>query len=194
MNQTLVERFKQNGGSLRTADSLTATEKYHLRQLINKGVVARVKRGFYHLNDSPLVFQESEVARMIPDGIFCLFTAWSFYGLTTHISAEYHVAIPKSLKIVLPEYPPVKLYYWVAETFEIGKNSVVMNNSQVNVYDIERSVCDAVKFRNKIGTDLMSEILRNYIRRNDKNLDKLLKYAAELRISNTLNQLLQVIL
>ena len=69
-----------------------------------------------------------------------------------------------------------------------------MNNSQVNIYNIERSVCDAVKFRNKIGTDLMSEILHNYIRRNDKNLDKLLKYAAELRISNTLNQILQVIL
>jgi len=69
-----------------------------------------------------------------------------------------------------------------------------MNNLQVNVYDIERSVCDAVKFRNKIGADLMSEFLRNYIRRNDKNLDKLLKYAAELRTSNTMNQILQVIL
>jgi predicted transcriptional regulator of viral defense system len=194
MNQMLVERFKQNGGFLRAADSLTAAEKYHLRQLIKEGVIGKVKRGFYHLNDSSLVFQESEVAKMIPNGIFCMFTTWSFYGLTTHISAEYHVAIPKSLKIVLPEYPPVKLYYWVAETFELGKNSVVMNNSQVNVYDIERSVCDAVKFRNKIGTDLMSEILRNYIRRDDKNLDKLLKYAAALRISNTLNQILQVIL
>ncbi|MEI7501473.1 MAG: type IV toxin-antitoxin system AbiEi family antitoxin domain-containing protein [Bacteroidota bacterium] len=194
MRQMLVERFKQNGGFLRTADSLTAAEKYHLRQLIRKGVVSRVKRGFYRLNDSPLIFQEAEIARMIPDGIFCMFTAWSFYGLATYVSAEYHVAIPKTLKIVLPDYPPVKLYYWVAETFEIGKVSAEMNNSQVNVYDIERSVCDAVKFRNKIGADLMSEILRNYVRRHDKNLDKMLKYAAELRISKTLNQLLQVII
>lgn len=62
------------------------------------------------------------------------------------------------------------------------------------MYDFERSVCDAVKFRNKIGADMLGEILRNYVRRNDKNLDKLLKYASELRISNTMNQLLQVIL
>ena len=194
MNQMLVERFKRNNGFLRAADSLTATEKYQLRVMIRKGAVSRVKRGFYHWNDAPMVFQESEVARMIPDGIFCMFTAWSFYGLTTHVSADYHLAIPKTLRIVLPEYPPVKLYYWARNTFNLGKTSSEMNGSSVNVYDIERSVCDAVKFRNKIGADLMSEILRNYIQRNDKNLDKLMKYASELRIANTLNQLLQMIL
>lgn len=26
----------------------------------------------------------------------------------------------------------------------------------INVYDVERSVCDAVKFQNKIGTDVCS--------------------------------------
>jgi predicted transcriptional regulator of viral defense system len=153
-----------------------------------------VKRGLFRLNDSPRVFQEAEVARMIPNGIFCTFTAWSYYELTTHVPAEYHIAIPRSIKIVLPDYPPVKLYYYGIETFDIGKTSAEINGSLVNVYDLERSVCDAVKFRNKIGTDLMSEIFRNYIRRNDKNLDKLLKYASEFRISKTLKQFLQIIL
>ena len=194
MRQSLIERFKQNGGFLRTADSLTAAEKYHLRKLIKNGIISRVKRGLFRLNDSPRVFQEAEVARMIPNGIFCTFTAWSYYELTTHVPAEYHIAIPRSIKIVLPDYPPVKLYYYGIETFEIGKTSAEINGSLVNVYDLERSVCDAVKFRNKIGTDLLSEILHNYVRRKDKNLDKLLKYATGLRISNTVNQLLQIML
>jgi predicted transcriptional regulator of viral defense system len=173
---------------------LSAAEKYHLRKLIKNGTVSRVKRGLFRLNDSPRVFQEAAVGRMIPNGIFCTFTAWSYYELTTHVSAEYHIAIPRSIKIVLPDYPPVKLYYYGIETFDIGKTSAEINGSLVNVYDLERSVCDAVKFRNKIGTDLLSEILHNYIRRKDKNLDKLLKYATGLRISNTLNQLLQIML
>lgn len=193
MRQSLLERFKQNGGFLRTADSLTAAEKYHLRNLIKNGIVSSVKRGLFRLNDSPRVFQEAEVSRMIPNGIFCMFTAWSYYELTTHVPAEYHIAIPRSIKIVLPGYPPVKLYYYGIETFDIGKTSVKINGSMVNVYDLERSVCDAVKFRNKIGTDLLSEILHNYIRRKDKNNDKLLKYATGLRISNTVNQLLQIL-
>ncbi len=193
MDKLLLERFNKNEGFLRSADSLTATEKYHLRRLIREGVVNRVKRGFYRLNDSPRVFQESEVAKMIPNGIFCMFTAWSYYELSTHVPAEYHVAIPKTLKTVLPDYPPVKLYYWVTETFDIGKTAAEMNGSMVNIYDLERSVCDAVKFRNKIGTDTLSEILHNYIRRKDKNLDKLMKYADRLRISNSLKQMLQII-
>ena len=194
MNKALVERFKKNGGFLRAADSLSAKEKYQLRKLIKIGMVSRIKRGFYHLNESSKVFQEGEVARMIPDGIFCMYTAWAYYELTTHIPAEYHVAIPKTFRIVLPQYPPIKLYYWVIQTFDLGKTTAEINGARVKVYDIERSVCDAVKFRNKIGTDLMSEILRNYVRRTDKNLDKLLKYAAMLRISKTMNQILQVIL
>jgi predicted transcriptional regulator of viral defense system len=194
MRQSLLERFKQNGGFLHTADSLSANEKYHLRKLIKNGIVSRVKRGLFRLNDSPRVFQEAEVARMIPNGIFCTFTAWSYYELTTQISAEYHIAIPRTIKIVLPGYPPVKLYYYGIETFNIGKTSAKINGSLVNVYDLERSVCDAVKFRNKIGTDMLSEILHNYIRRKDKNLDKLLKYATGLRISNTLKPLLQIML
>ena len=194
MDKLLLERFNKNEGFLRTADSLTATEKYHLRRLIREGIVNRVKRGFYRLNDSPRVFQESEVAKMIPNGIFCMFTAWSYYELSTHVPAEYHIAIPRTNKIVLPIYPPVKLHYYGLETFETGKTSVKMNGSLVNVYNLERSVCDAVKFRNKVGTDILSEILHNYIRRKDKNLDKLMKYADRLRISNSLNQMLQIIL
>ncbi len=194
MDKQLLERFNKNEGFLRTADSLTATEKYHLRRLIREGVVNRVKRGFYRLNDSPRVFHESEVAKMIPNGIFCMFTAWSYYELSTHVPGEYHVAIPKTLKTVLPDYPPVKLYYWVTETFDIGKTAAEINGSLVNIYDLERSVCDAVKFRNKIGNDTVSEILHNYIHRKDKNLDKLMKYADRLRISNSLNQMLQIIL
>jgi predicted transcriptional regulator of viral defense system len=194
MTRALAKRFNKNGGFLRAADSLSSTEKYQLRQLIKDGRVTRVKRGLYRLNDSSKNFQESEVARMIPDGIFCMYTAWSFYGLTTHIPAEYHVAIPKALKIVLPEYPPVKLYYWVDRTFNLGKTMAEINGAVVAVYDIERSVCDAVKFRNKIGPDLMTEILRNYSGRNDKNLDRLMKYAAQLRIARTMSQYMQFII
>jgi len=194
MSKTLIERFKKNGGFLCAADSLTATEKYQLRRLIENGKVSRVKRGFYHLNDSSKVYQEAEVARMIPNGIFCMYTAWAHYGLTTQVPADYHIAIPKTLRIVLPQYPPVKLYYWIAQTFELGKTMTEINGSRVTVYDFERSVCDAVKFRNKIGIDLMSEILRNYSSRSDKNLDKLLKYAAQLRIEKTMKQFLHIIL
>ena len=62
----------------------------------------------------------------------------------------------------------------------------------IPIFDIERSVCDAIKYRNKVGIDVMAEILQNYLRRPDRNISRLMDYASKLRIRKTLNQYLEV--
>ena len=62
----------------------------------------------------------------------------------------------------------------------------------IHIYDVERCVCDAIKFRNKVGIDVCSEILGNYLARPNRNISKLMNYARELRVSKTLEQYLQV--
>lgn len=62
----------------------------------------------------------------------------------------------------------------------------------IRVYDVERSVCDAVKFRNKVGMDVCSEIINNYLERPNRNLSKLMDYARKLRVGTILEQYLQV--
>jgi predicted transcriptional regulator of viral defense system len=194
MDEALLKRFEQNGGYFRTAADLSRPQKYQLQLLMRKGIISRVKRGLYRMNSIPGAYQEIEASHIVPSGIFCMYTAWAHYGLTTHVAPEYHMAVLKSLRIRVPDYPPIKLYFWNASTFDLGLSVININGAQVRMYDLERSVCDAVKFRNKTVADLLGEIMRNYVSRKDKNIDTLLKYAAILRISNTLNQLLQVIL
>ena len=53
---------------------------------------------------------------------------------------------------------------------------------------------DAVKFRNKIGIDISSEILKNYLVRPDRNLTKLNEYAKKMRVANTMNGLIDYLL
>lgn len=194
MSSSLIRRFKLNNGYLRNTGYLPRAEKYELKQLLLKGKVIKVKRGLYRLANAPSAFQEPEVANIVPDGIFCLYSAWAHFELTTHIPSEYHVAMPKSARISLPDYPPIKIYYWSEPTFELGMINVIKMGTMIRMYDLERSVCDSIKFRNKIGNEILAEILKNYARRNDKNIDLLTKYAAKLRISKTLNQLLSIIL
>ncbi len=67
-----------------------------------------------------------------------------------------------------------------------------MNGYNVQIYDLEKSVCDAIKFRNKVGIDVMSEVLRNYLQRADRNISKLEKYARELRLYSTLEKYMEV--
>ena len=67
-----------------------------------------------------------------------------------------------------------------------------MEGFTFHIYDIERCVCDAVKFRNKVGMDVCSEIINNYLERSDRNISKLMDYARLLRVANILEKYLQV--
>lgn len=60
--------------------------------------------------------------------------------------------------------------------------------------DLERSVCDAVKYRNKIGSALCSEIIRNYTKRTDRNLSRLSEYAKILRVEKTIKEYITIAL
>ena len=86
------------------------------------------------------------------------------------------------------------LYYCSPDILEIGVTSQVIDGFNVRIYDLERSVCDAIKFRNRIGIDIASEILKNYLRRSDRNLTILNRYALSLKVIKTLNNLIDYML
>ena len=82
--------------------------------------------------------------------------------------------------------------HYTANILEIGVMEKVIDGFQVKVYDVERCVCDAVKFRNKVGIDVCSEIIDNYLSRPERNISKLMDYARQLRVGNILENYLQV--
>lgn len=53
-------------------------------------------------------------------------------------------------------------------------------------------MCDAVKFRNKVGIDVCSEIISQYLNLPDRNISKLMDYAHTLRVGNILESYLQM--
>ena len=74
---------------------------------------------------------------------------------------SYCIAIERSRKVVLPQYPSIELYYLSSKVFELGVTEAVIEGFTVKIYDLEKSVCDAIKYRNRVGIDVSSEILRN---------------------------------
>jgi len=190
----ILELFDQKGGIVKLNEITEhGINKYHLLKLIKTGEVQRLNHGIYTLTNYQ-VKDYAELQRYVSNGIICLFSAWNYYGLTTYIPNEYHIAIEKKTKIKLPVYPPVKLYYWDKSVLSIGKRIIKIDAVAVNIYDLEKSVCDAVKFRNKIGKDILNEVLTEYLRRKDKNIDQLIKYSRLVRIERILKNYLDVLL
>ena len=58
---------------------------------------------------------------------------------------------------------------------------------------MERTICDIIRDRNKIDSQIFNTALKEYIKRNDKNLNLLYKYAKEFNILKILKMYLEVL-
>ena len=110
------------------------------------------------------------------------------------IPHENHVAIVRGKKVMLPAYPPIRLYHLSKKFHQLGITEIIIGNQPVKMYDLEKSVCDAVRFRNKVGMDTTIEVLQNYVKRKDKNLNKLSRYAQQLGIENIIRDMIMILL
>lgn len=53
----------------------------------------------------------------------------------------------------------------------------MISGNRALITDIERTVCDAVKYRNKIGLDVCGEIIDTYLKKGNRNISLLHEYA-----------------
>lgn len=190
MFEDLLDIFKAQKGYLQSKQLASRAQRYRLKELVERGLVVMIKRGLYKHVKIASEDDWGEVCRIVPMGVLCLFSAWHYYGLTTHIPSEYHLAIPNKSKIVPPPFPPIKLYYWSNRYYSLG----IEERGVTTIYGLEKSVCDAIKFRNKVGRDIVSEVLKNYLNKKNRNIELLLKYAKSLRVERVLKQYLEVML
>lgn len=189
----IIERIESQGGIIVTAELSGRAEYERLRRAERRGDVVKVRHGVY-AEPTALLNTMIDVERIVPNGIVCLFTAWMHHQLCTTIPPSFCIAIDAKRKLKIPEELPITIYYWKAENLEFGIEERDISGYRVRITDLERSVCDAVKYRNKIGLDLCSEIIRSYIRKRESNLSRLADYAKKLRIEKVMNSYLEIAL
>jgi predicted transcriptional regulator of viral defense system len=192
MNHSLQVLFSNNKGYL-TREQLPDKSTYnHLLKLVGEGIVERVKSGVYRYENDVIDSTMIDVCKIVPNGVLCLYSAWAYYELSLQIAQSLNIAIEKNRKISLPAYPPITLYYWKREYQELGVTEQIIGGYTVKIYDLEKSVCDVVKYRTKTGIDVTSEILKNYLKRKDRNFTLLIEYARKMRVEKTLRTYLEI--
>jgi predicted transcriptional regulator of viral defense system len=192
----VLQVFEKHSGYARTQDikSEGLHHKY-LQELVDEGTILKIKHGLYSLSELDSAATLHEALLAVPGGIICMGTALAYYELTTWNPPEIHIAIPRGRKIILPDYPPIQLYHVSADIFLIGQTEIeVESGHSISIYNRERVVCDALRFRNKIGIDIMKEVLNEYMQSDKRDLNTLNNYARKLRIETVLGKYLDVLL
>lgn len=182
--------YKNKVGFITTGEVKSRGEYEQLRRATEEGTLMRIRKGVY-VEMSALANNMIDVERIVPHGILCLYSAFAYYGLSTQVPSATCIAIEAKRKVRLPEYPPVDLYFWKKENLEFGVIQKEISGYTMLVTDMERTVCDAVKYRNKIGLDVCGEVIDCYLKKENRNISLLHKYAQRLRIKNILTKYLE---
>ena len=179
-------------GGIITTDSMTGQAEYkRVLRAVSRGELIKLRHGVYAVPEAAFSTM-IDIDKVVPGGVVCLYSAWMHHQLSTQVPPAFCIAIESKRKIKVPTAVPVNLYYWKSENLQFGIERRNISGFDVLITDVERSVCDAVKYRNKIGLDLCAEIIRSYLARNNRNLSRLMDYARRLRVANVLNNYLEI--
>lgn len=178
---------------IRSADLKGAAYRRFITSHASENGYFKIKNGIYASTDA-LAETMFDIDILVPGGIICLYSAWHYYRMTTQIPDSFYVAISRKRKVRLPSMPDLTLVYVSDSILDIGKTRQNVDGHEVFIYDKERCVCDAVKYRNKVGIDVMAEIISSYLKSPARDLSKLYNYARKLRVANILQRYFEIAL
>lgn len=75
--------------------------------------------------------------------------------------------------------------------YELGIAAEEIEGHTIRIYDREKTICDAIRYRKLIGDDAACESARNYMARKDRSVDRLLDYAERLRMLPTVERMVR---
>lgn len=191
----LKEIFRHYGFVMTTGE-LNAEKLYYsdIQQLINDGLVEKIKRGYYHWIDA---FDSSEIViinKLFPDAILCMETALFYYSYSDRNPAEWNITISKNTfrQRVKIEYPFVKAYRIEPDLLPVGETKGEIDFVKVRIYDRDRTICDVLRNMNKMDKEIFNKAIQNYVKDSQKNIPNLMQYAKKLRVQQRVKDLIGV--
>ena len=172
--EIIQELMKINNGYI-TSKQLTelGIHRMYLNIMLDRGIIEKLDTGIY-----------LDVNKF-PDSYYVL------NGLSIKApDSKYDVTVKKN-------YNSVKLknhnvFYVSDDIYELGLTEVKTPfGNIVRVYDIERCICDIIRSKKRMDNEHIKYSLREYIKRKDKDLVKLSKYADKMGIKKEVMDLLE---
>ncbi len=187
----IIELFQQNKYYLRSNQLLKY--KVHtskIRNMVDHGQLEQIKRGLFRLPAEEIpeheifTFDYFDAAVAVPKGVFCLTTALHYHGLTTQRPVRFDMAIPRTKRTPKLFTVSVRFYRFQEPYYSYGVKVIKTQIATINMYNKEKSICDAFRQRRIIGEDIGLESLNTYLKQSKKDINKLLATAEFCKVKH----------
>jgi len=165
-----------------------------LRLLVKSGELDRVSFGIY---TTPGDFSDRMYAIQLRKKkvIYSHDTALFLHDLTDRDPIKYSVTVPTGYNATGLREDNLVVFTIKRELHELGVTQLSsMFGNIISVYSMERTICDCLRSRNQMDIAIVTDAVKRYAKRKEKNLNTLMQMAEAFKVTKLLRNYMEVLL
>jgi predicted transcriptional regulator of viral defense system len=185
----------ENDGTVTAAQATEVGISHErLRLLVKSGDLERAAFGVYTLPDE--FIDKMYIAQLRrPKIIYSHETALFLHDLTDRDPIGYTVTVPTGYNPINLRDDGFTVFTIKRDLHELGKTHLkTIFGHSVATYSMERTICDCLRSRNKMDIAIVTDAIKRYAGRKDKDLNTLMQLAETLRVTKLLSSYMEVLL
>jgi len=148
---------------------------YNLKKALNSNEIFKIQDGIY--SDRKLINQLPVYSFKYPNAIITMDSAFYYWDLTDVIPDRVYLATIRNTRAIKDKN--VCQIYIDKNIINEGKEKVIIEDQEVNIYNRERLLVELIKKRKQIPFDYYKELIVNYRELVDElDMEKIEKYIA----------------
>jgi predicted transcriptional regulator of viral defense system len=191
----LKQMIAENDGVILTrVVTASGISRDHLSRMARNGELERLARGVYLAKgcfDDEMFRLQGRYGR----AIFSHETALFMHDLSDREPMNYCVTVPTGYNAGKLKEFPASVFFIGRELYPLGMSECLTAfGRKISCYDMERALCDVMRNRSRTDIAVLTDALKRYVRRREKNISKLMEYAEKFSVSKFMRSYLEVLL
>ena len=195
-DQPIHELLQKKQGLFRTADfEASGIPRSYLSQLEKEGRIEKIAWGVYSATETLIADEMHALQLRNQQAVFSHETALYLHGLSVRSPLNYSVTLPSGYHSEKLKEIGCKVYFVKAELHRLGQTTLPSSqDNQLQVYDLERTLCDVIRSRSRIDSQIFIDAVKGYVKKTDKDLSRLTEYARQFGVTKLVRQYIEVLL
>ena len=187
--------LKDQNGILLTSDLANyGIPRTYLSILEKTGEVQRVSRGVYSAANY-MIDEMVSLQSRYKGAIFSHETALYLLDLTDRSPLFYSLTVPARYNATSLKTSGAKVYFVNRGFYALGlKTMKSPHGNDIKTFNLERTVCDVLRSRNKMDIQFIKEVLKKYVIHKNRNINQLYIYANQFGIQKIVREYIELIL
>ena len=166
----------------------------YLSEFVRQNKLIRVNHGIYI---TPDVWEDRMVLLQLRKRkmVYSHETALYLHDLTDRDPVTYSVTVPTGYNTSRLNHEGLIVHTIKKELLEVGIQTMQTTfGNDIRTYNMERTICDILRDRKNQDTAIMSDALKRYVRKPEKDINCLMKYASIFKVEKVTRSYMDVLL